>query len=272
MPVLTAGYPLPPHLCHNDEKQIQELFSVTSNLQDWAVALVDELRYVLNNLDAGNVSEAQSVKAEHIDTRTAKIKSAQIHSLKADKIKTGVLHVTEKMTIQNEDGSIQFLSDCITMYAPYVDENGYEHLDEDGNPVMVRRLQMGRDAETGKFIFIICDARGNPTLELNDAGEGIFSGIIRTAKDAIVGHNITLGLYQEGKNSITFEGMLNESKIESNDVDKVFTIAPSYGKDNLIFTDMGTYLGTEAPENRILTQSDLDDVERRIKDLEDKLK
>lgn len=272
MPVLTAGYPLPPHRCVNDEKQIKELFSVTANIQDWAVALVEELRYILCNLDAGNVSEAQSVKAEHIDTRTARIQSAQIQSLKADKIKTGVLHVTEKMTIQNGDGSIQFLPDSIVMSTPYVDENGAYHVDEEGNPVMVPRLQMGRIAGTNTFIFTINDKYGKPTLMLNDAGEAVFQGVIQTGKDAIVGHNITLGGKSEGLNSITFSGTGNDSKIINNDADKVFTISPSYSKDDLVFTEMGTYLGTDAPNNRILTQADYNRLLNRIEALEDKLK
>lgn len=267
MTALAVGYPMKAYKCPNDEKQIQELFLKVNNMQDWCVSLVEQVRFVLNNLDASNVSEAASVKAENIDTRFAKIKSAQIQSLKADKIKTGTLHVTEEMTIQNNDGSIKFLPNSIVMSTPKLDENGNVCKDEEGNIILVPRLQMGKEEDTNKFIFIISDKDGNDTLTLNDNGEGIFKGIISTYKDALVGHNLTLGGQQESESSISFSGMMNSSKITNSETDKVFTISPSYSKDDLIFTEMGTYLG----RNRILTQLDYDELEKRIKDLEKKL-
>lgn len=186
MPNLTAGYPKKPFLCVNDEKQIKELLSTTQNLQDWAVGLVDELRYLFCNLDAGNVMEAGSVKAENIDTRFAKIKSAQIQSLKADKIKTGTLHVTENMTIQNGDGTIQFLSDSIVFYDP----NG------------VQRLAMGRINGSDVFVFVMNDPKGNPMLNMDSHGEAIFGGTIWTSKNCYVSGELCVGLDAKADNTL----------------------------------------------------------------------
>lgn len=244
MTALAVGYPMKAYKCPDDERQIKELFLKVNNMQDWCVSLVEQVRFVLNNLDASNVSEAASVKAENIDTRFAKIKSAQIQSLKADKIKTGTLHVTENMTIENDDWSIKFLSDSIVFSDP------------DGT----QRLAMGRVENSETFVFVLYDKKGKPTLTMNSAGEAVFSGTIQTNKDAQIGHDIHLGLYQEGINSITFEGTLINSKIESNDADKVFTISPSYSKDDLIFTEMGTYLGSVSDGNMLLTKSEIRDM------------
>ena len=75
MPNLTA--PIPPKLTGETERDLKRL-------REWGTALVDELSYLFSNLDAGNVSEAASVKAEHIDTANARISNAQIGSLYAD--------------------------------------------------------------------------------------------------------------------------------------------------------------------------------------------
>lgn len=260
MPALTAGYPLPPHICPNDEKQIQELFSVTSNLQDWAVALVDELRYVLNNLDAGNVSEAQSVKAEHIDTRTAKIKSAQIHSLKADKIKTGVLHVTEKMTIQNNDGSIQFLPSSIV----FTDPNG------------VQRLAMGRVDGSDVFVFVMNAPNGEPMLVMDSMGEAIFGGTIQTNKNCYVSGELCVGLDAKAdntKNGISFYGdaLAGGSKLYAK-------LVPYMTNDETVGVNV-TEGGLYENGKKVLTINDygaliskIDNLERRMENLEQAIK
>lgn len=48
MPNFTAGYP---KLTGDEKKDLKAL-------QDWAVALTDELKFVLSNLDECNVSES----------------------------------------------------------------------------------------------------------------------------------------------------------------------------------------------------------------------
>ena len=56
MPNLVTGFP---RKTGNTVQDIKEFY-------DWAVSLVDELKQLLNNLDAGNVLEAASVKADNV--------------------------------------------------------------------------------------------------------------------------------------------------------------------------------------------------------------
>ena len=60
MPNLTA--PIPSKLTGDNETDIKML-------KNWGTALIDELSFIINNLDAGNVSEAAEVKAENINQR-----------------------------------------------------------------------------------------------------------------------------------------------------------------------------------------------------------
>lgn len=55
MPNFTAGYP---ERSGNREKDIE-------NLIDWAVSLIDELQFVLANLDECNISEQYKVYLEN---------------------------------------------------------------------------------------------------------------------------------------------------------------------------------------------------------------
>ena len=56
MPNLVTGFP---RRTGDTTQDVKEFY-------DWAVSLVDELKQLLNNLDAGNVLEAASVKADNI--------------------------------------------------------------------------------------------------------------------------------------------------------------------------------------------------------------
>ena len=47
------------------------------DVQDWSIALIEELRYILCNLDAGNCMEAGKVQAKNIDCSKARIHNAQ---------------------------------------------------------------------------------------------------------------------------------------------------------------------------------------------------
>lgn len=78
----------------------QDLDSLTNHVS----TLIEDLQYVLNNLDAGNVIEAAKVRAENIDTTNAKVANAQIQTLKAGKI-WGELIAGEKVTVSNEGGN-----------------------------------------------------------------------------------------------------------------------------------------------------------------------
>ena len=63
MPNLTT--PIPSRLTGDVQTDVQAL-------KKWGTALIDELTYIFNNLDAGNVSEAASVKAETSTPQTRK--------------------------------------------------------------------------------------------------------------------------------------------------------------------------------------------------------
>lgn len=96
MPNLTT--PIPPNLTGETENDLKKF-------KEWGTALIDELSYVLNNLDAGNVIEASSVKAENIDTSSARIENAQIGALTADKLTAGTVD-TGKVSISGENGKL----------------------------------------------------------------------------------------------------------------------------------------------------------------------
>lgn len=260
MTALAVGYPMKAYKCPDDERQIKELFLKVNNMQDWCVSLVEQVRFVLNNLDASNVSEAASVKAENIDTRFAKIKSAQIQSLKADKIKTGTLHVTEEMTIQNNDGSIKFLSDSIVFSDP------------DGT----QRLAMGRVDGSETFVFVLYDKEGNPTLTMDSNGAGIFAGMIRTGKDCYVSGELRVGLdakADNSKNGISFYGdaLAGGSKLYGK------LIPHMDGDDEHVGINV-TEGGLYEDGKKVLTENDygaliskINDIERRVENLEQRI-
>ena len=103
MPNLTT--PIPPKLTGAAGDDIKAI-------KKWGTALIDELSYIFNNLDAGNVSEAASVKAENIDTSNAKIQNAQIGNLTADKLRTGQLN-TNLVTVESDFGNLSMSGSSI---------------------------------------------------------------------------------------------------------------------------------------------------------------
>ena len=97
MPNLTT--PIPPKLTGDTGRDIRAV-------KEWGTALVDELSYLFQNLDAGNVSEAAAVKAENIDTNNAKISNAQIGALTADKLTAGTVD-TAKVSVRDNSGKME---------------------------------------------------------------------------------------------------------------------------------------------------------------------
>lgn len=57
MPLFTGSYP----------KKTGDVKRDTENLNDWAIALVDELRFVLSRLDECNISEAYEKKLKNVE-------------------------------------------------------------------------------------------------------------------------------------------------------------------------------------------------------------
>ncbi len=154
MPNLTT--PVPPALTGKSEEDVKRL-------KAWGTALIDELTYLFQHLDAGNVLEAASVKAENIDTNSAKIGNAQIGALTADKLTTGMVD-TEKVVVADSTGNLEISGSEIVIRDRYC-----------------ARFIAAYDQDTGKFRFMLCNAAGEPTVSINSGGDAIFSGRVESS-------------------------------------------------------------------------------------------
>ena len=154
MPNLTT--PIPPKPTGNANADVFAL-------KQWGTALIDELSYLFNNLDAGNVIEASSVKAENIETKTAKISNAQIGALSADKIQAGCVD-TELVTVGDRDGNLEISDSGITV--------------ADSNRT---RFEAKYNKNTDKFIFRLFNEDGEPTISISSSGDAKFNGTVESA-------------------------------------------------------------------------------------------
>lgn len=154
MPNLTA--PIPPKLTGETERDLKRI-------REWGTALVDELSYLFSNLDAGNVSEAASVKAERIDTANAKISNAQIGALNADKLAAGTID-TGRVTVSSDDGSLELADAKIVIRDPERE-----------------RFLAAYDRASGKFQFVLYNEKGVPSVYINSAGDAVFTGKAESA-------------------------------------------------------------------------------------------
>lgn len=174
MPNLTM--PIPPKLTGAAGDDIKAI-------KKWGTALIDELSYIFNNLDAGNVSEAASVKAENIDTSNAKIQNAQIGNLTADKLRTGQLN-TNLVTVESDFGNLSMSGSSII-----ISDNKEE------------RFKVEYDPDTGLFSFVINNSEGNPTVYINSFGNAVFSGRVDSSEifsSTIVGTDSVSYLQKNG--------------------------------------------------------------------------
>ncbi|MEG1441175.1 MAG: hypothetical protein RSC29_00790 [Oscillospiraceae bacterium] len=149
MPNLTT--PIPSRLSGDTKNDI-------AAIKDWGTGLIDELSYIFNNLDAGNVSEAAAVKAENINTNTAKIKNAQIGELTADKLTAGTID-TEKITVADGSHNLQITGSKIAI-----------------NDGVQNRFKVEYDKERNAFSFALFNNNGEPTVYINSFGDAVFSG------------------------------------------------------------------------------------------------
>ncbi len=133
-------------------------------LREWGTALVDELNYLLSHLDAGNVTEAASVKAENIDTNSAKISNAQIDVLTADKLVAGTVD-TDKVTVRSEDGTLTLSGSRIAI--------------SDGKTL---RFLTALNPADGTFQFLLCNKNGVPTTSLDSNGNAVFTGKVESSQ------------------------------------------------------------------------------------------
>lgn len=154
MPNVTT--PIPPNLTGNAEADVQKL-------KDWGTALIDELTYLFHNLDAGNVIEAASVKAENIDTSGATIGNAQIGALSADKLVAGSVN-TEKVAVADTDGRLEISGSKIVMRDKYN-----------------RRFVAAYNKGTNQFQFMLFNNEGTPTISINSDGNAVFTGKVESS-------------------------------------------------------------------------------------------
>lgn len=152
MPLLTVGYPMEKY---DTDANLAEVRSVLNET-------IDQLRYILCNLDSGNVIEAASVKAQNIDVGQAKILDAQIGSLTADKIYTGTLD-SGKVTISDSTSSKKI--EITGSYISFTDGG-------------IDRAAMGY-LKDGTFVFYIKDPTGQYVqIGLDSNGTAYVRGII----------------------------------------------------------------------------------------------
>lgn len=155
MPNLTT--PIPPKLTENPKEDVKKL-------KEWGTALIDELTYIFAHLDAGNVSEAASVKAENIDTSSAKISNAQIGTLTADKLIAGTVN-TNMVSVEDDDGKLSLSGSQLAI----CDQNNM-------------RLLAAYDKAGGEFHFLLCNKMGIPTVAIDSSGDAIFTGKVESSK------------------------------------------------------------------------------------------
>ncbi len=163
-----------------------EMGETVKALREWGVALIDELTYLLANLDSGNVKCAGSVKAENIDTSTARISNAQIGVLNASKLIAGTID-TNRVTVSSADGNLQLSGTAL------------EITDKNNNPL----FYAGYDVEHNRFDFHLY-GKGGKGIYLNSDGNAVFSGMLSSSDiyaSKIIGTSLSEFLSPTSKHS-----------------------------------------------------------------------
>ena len=190
MPNLTTGFP----------KKTGNLESDYENLYNWSVSLIDELKSILCNLDSGNVTEVNSVKAQNIDCTQARIKDAQMQSITADKLTAGTIDArdinvininadnintgtlnSEIVNIESEDakGKLILDGDSLIFY------------EKDGDKIY-QRIAIGR-GEDGKYIFTVQNRDGTQGVYMDSGGNINITGNIGGASNISVTSDVDIG-------------------------------------------------------------------------------
>lgn len=154
MPNFTT--PIPPKLTGNSAEDI-------GKIKQWGTALVDELTYLFNNLDSGNVTEAASVKAENIDATNARISNAQIGKLSADKLKAGSID-TGVVNVRDKNGRLSISGSSIVI--------------SDGSR---KRFVAEYDKQSNAFRFVLYNKDGDPTVGIGSSGDAVFNGTVESS-------------------------------------------------------------------------------------------
>lgn len=181
----------------------------------------------------------------------------------ANKLKTtyfnGTLNSTQN-PVQSEnkqlilDGDLLVIKDCTTgkkrLELGNVDgQFALNIYDETGKLLKIKLGDYGDN-----YAFAIYDNDGNAAVFMDETGKVYFAGNINTKGECIFGKDCTIGNSTESISKLAFKGMLNESYIENNDIDKIFKIVASYCKNKLVF-DMD---GIKIDGDKIATQKDID--------------
>ncbi len=155
MPNFTT--PIPPKLSGDTKADI-------TALKRWGTALIDELTYIFNHLDSGNVIEAASVKAENITTENAKISNAQIGALAADKLVCGTVD-TSNVKVADNDGTLSIKGSKISI-----------------SDLNQERFRASYNVNTDKFTFELYNDFGEPTVSINSDGNAVFKGLMESSE------------------------------------------------------------------------------------------
>lgn len=210
-------------------------------IQKWGTALIDELSYIFSNLDAGNVSEAASVKAENIDTSNAKIQNAQIDVLTADKLTAGTVD-TNLVTVSSESGNLNITGTEIVI------SDGY-----------TKRFEVMYDEKNDIFSFILRNKNGEATVYISSTGNAIFKGKIDSSEifsSTIIG---TDSISYDEKSGGTFAQIdpAGIKVMQDNKGDRQQKIGMSVGDDGTAYMVLGAGDGeSETNINGVVYSSD----------------
>lgn len=224
-------------------------------IKEWSVSLIDELKYILCNLDAGNVSEANSVKAQNIDCTTARIKGAQIQSLTADKLSAGTIDAGE-ITVKGESdrGKMVMSGETLAFY-------------EKGNSRP--RIYIGRDGDA--FVFEVQSSDGKQGVYMDESGQVYMTGILSTDKDCLIQGDLRVGMSGNNKKGIVFYGDAYFPDENGNYSAPYARILP-YVANNEEFKGINVTGGKLCvEENPVATVKDIEALRAEIKSLSEKL-
>lgn len=175
--------------------------------------------------------------------------------------------------VKSENEKLLLDGDCLVINDPVTDEKRLElgNVDgqftlniysEDGNTLKIKLGDHGSNG-TENYAFAIYDDDGNPVMYMGEDRKFYFAGNVKTTGECIFGKDCTIGNSTESVSQLKFKGMVNESYIENNDIDKIFKIVPSYCKNNLMF-DMD---GIKIDDDLIATQKDIKELWNAINNL-----
>lgn len=175
---ITTGRPSGPIMGWDVPTQLKEM-------QDLFCNLLDQIEFAICNLDADNVSEARSVRADRIDTNTAKIVDAQIQNITADKLTAGTIDA-EEINVINIDADNIVTGTLDSNVVTIRGKNANSYMQIAGNQLVVYedgtlRLMQGID-EDGVFSFTLFNAEGKPQLYYDSNGNAIFEGNLMSGK------------------------------------------------------------------------------------------